>query len=192
MTEITTTEERTEAYFGVKKTCRAGSATERPCWRPATERDIGEPEPTLCSEHMRLRRRAEDMDSWLHALEATRAFMKSEAVEEDPHGALRDAALGWLDAVTERAAEAAHKLRVAEVLAEQGPDSQAPENPVMREYGAHLHVRSDALADAFAALVDGREPSETDRLVAISALKEASGRVNAEYEKFRNEQGLRD
>jgi hypothetical protein len=187
----TTTEERTEAYPGAK-TCWAGSATERPCWRPATERDIGEPEPTLCSEHMQLRRRAEDMDAQLHALEAVRAFMKSEDVDKDPHGALRDVALGWLDAVTERAAEAAHKQRVAEILAEQGPDSQAPENPVMREYGAHLHVRSDALNDAFATLVDGREPSETDRLVTISALKEASGRVNEEYEKFREEQELRD
>ena len=62
----------------------------------------------------------------------------------------------------------------------------------MREYGAHLHVRSDAINDAFATLIDGREPSDKERLVTISALKEASGRVNEEYEKFHKEQGLRD
>ena len=28
--------------------CRAGSKTERPCWRPVTEADLGETEPTLC------------------------------------------------------------------------------------------------------------------------------------------------
>jgi hypothetical protein len=189
--EPNTIEEHTETHVGAK-TCRAGSATERPCWRPATERDVGEPEPTLCSLHMQVRRRAEDMDSWTHALEAMRGFVKSEAVEEDPHGALRDSALRWLDTVTESAAEAAHKLRVARLLAERGLEDTKPENTIMRENGAHLHVRSDALSDTFAALIDGRESSETDRLVTISALKEASGRVNEEYEKFRKEQGLRD
>ncbi len=62
----------------------------------------------------------------------------------------------------------------------------------MREYGAHLHVRSDALADAFATLVDGRELSETERLVTIAALKDASKQVNGDYDEFRREQGLRD
>ena len=61
----------------------------------------------------------------------------------------------------------------------------------MREYGAHLLTRSDALADAFATLIDERELSEMERLAAISALKEASRRVNEDYEKFREEQGLR-
>jgi hypothetical protein len=51
----TTTEERTD-----QKMCRAASATDHPCWRPATEADIGETEPTLCSEHMELRHRAEE------------------------------------------------------------------------------------------------------------------------------------
>ena len=63
MTETTTTtEERTEAYPDVGKPCRAGTATERPCWRPATEADIGETEPTLCSLHVQLRRRDKDLD----------------------------------------------------------------------------------------------------------------------------------
>jgi hypothetical protein len=79
---------------------------------------------------------------------------------------------------------------VAEFLAARGPEDSGPESSVMREYGAHLYVRSDALNDAFATLIDGREPSETERLVTISALKEASARVNREYDKFRDEQGL--
>ena len=187
----TTTEAHAEARPGAK-TCRAGSMTERPCWRPATERDIGEPEPTLCPEHMRLRRRAEDADDWLHALEATRAFLKGDDVQGDPHGALRDRAIGWYDEVTEKAAEAAHKLRVAELLAARGPEDARPKGAVISEYGAHLHVRSDALNDAFATLIDERELTETERLVTISALKEASKQVNGEYEKFRREQGLRD
>jgi hypothetical protein len=41
--ETTTTREHAAA-----KMCRAGSKTERPCWRPATEADLGETEPTLC------------------------------------------------------------------------------------------------------------------------------------------------
>ena len=61
----------------------------------------------------------------------------------------------------------------------------------MREYGAHLHVRSDAINDASATLIDGRELSETERLAIIAALKEVSRRVNEEYDKFREEQGLR-
>ncbi len=61
----------------------------------------------------------------------------------------------------------------------------------MREYGAHLHVRSDAINDAFAALIDDREPSETERLAIIAALEDASKQVDEEYDKFRNEQGLR-
>ena len=83
-------------------------------------------------------------------------------------------------------------LRVAEFLAARGPNDAGPENAVMREYGAHLHVRSDALTDAFATLIDERKLSETERLVTIAAIKEASGRVNEEYDKFREEQGLRD
>jgi len=81
-------------------------------------------------------------------------------------------------------------MRVAEFLAERGPEDAGPENPIMREYGAHLHVRSDALTDALATLIDEREPSETERLAIISAIKEASRRVHEEYEKFRAEQGL--
>ena len=187
MTETTTT----AAESAGAKMCRAGAATERPCWRPATERDIGETEPTLCSVHMELRHRADDAGGWLHALEAMRGFVNSKAVDEDPHGVLRDLALGWYASVTEAAADAAHKMRVAEFLAAQGPDNQGPKGSVMREYGAHLLTRSDALADAFATLIDERELSEMERLAAISALKEASRRVNEDYEKFREEQGLR-
>jgi hypothetical protein len=120
-----------------------------------------------------------------------RDFMHSRAVDEDPHSILRELAIGWYDTVTEKAAEAAHKLRVAEFLAARGPNDAGPESSVMREYGAHLHVRSDALTDAFATLIDERELSEAERLVTIAAIKEASARVNGEYEKFREEQGLR-
>lgn len=186
MTETTTT----EAHVGVK-TCRAGAATERPCWRPATECDVGETEPTLCELHMQLCIRAESMDGWLHALEAMQDFVRSEEVAEDPHGTLRDLALGWYDAVTEKAAEAAHKLRVVELLAARSQHDKGPKDAIMREYGAHLHVRSDALTGAFATLIGEREPSETDRLVTIAAVKEASRRANAEYAKFRDEQRLR-
>jgi len=119
-----------------------------------------------------------------------RAFLKSEVVEHDPHGILRELAIGWYDTVTEDAAEAAHKMRVAEFLAERGPEDAGPKSDIMREYGAHLFVRSDAINDAFAVLIDEREPSETERLVAISALKDASKRVNEEYDKFRREHGL--
>ena len=104
---------------------------------------------------------------------------------------MRDLAIGWYDSVTEQAAEAAHQKRVAQFLAAQGPDDSGPQGAVLREYGAHLHVRSDALADAFANLIDERELSETERLITIAAVKEASGRVNGDYEKFRREQGLR-
>jgi hypothetical protein len=114
MTETTTTPagEATETRL-----CEAGSNTERPCWRPATEADFLETEPKYCPEHMEVIRRAENMDARLHALEATRDFFKTEAVEHDPHGILRDLAIGWYDSVTEEAAEAAHKMRVAEFLA---------------------------------------------------------------------------
>src|SRR5215210_5425901 len=184
MTETTTT---TEERAGAKM-CRAGSATDSPCWRPATEADIGETAPTLCPVHMQLRRRAEDMDGWLHALESMRGFMKSKAVDEDHDGILRELAIGWYDTVTEKAADAAHKLRVAEFLAERGPDDAGPDSPTMREYGAHLLTRSDALANAFATLIDERALTETERLAAIAAIKEASRRVSEEYEKFREEQ----
>jgi hypothetical protein len=88
--------------------CQAGSKSERPCWRPATEVDLGDTEPTLCPEHMKVRRCGENLDARLHALEATRAFLKSEAVEHDPHSYLRELAIGWYDSVTEVAASAAH------------------------------------------------------------------------------------
>ena len=130
------------------------------------------------------------MDVRLHALEATRDFLGSEAVEHDPHTYLRELAIGWLDAVTKAAAEAAHKMRGAEFLAERGPEDAGPKSAIMREYGAHLFVRSDAINDAFSVLIDRRESSETERLVTISALKEDSRRVNEEYEMFRREQGL--
>ena len=41
-------------------------------------------EPKYCPEHMEVIRRAENMDARLHALGATRDFLKSEAVEHDP------------------------------------------------------------------------------------------------------------
>lgn len=188
MTETTTTPaEATEARL-----CQAGSKSDNPCWRPATEADLFETEPKYCSEHMEVRRRNEDLDARLHALEATRGFLKSDTVERDPHGYLRELAIGWHDSVTEEAAEASHKLQVAEFLAARGPDDAGPESAIMREYGAHLHVRSDALVDAFATLIDERELSETERLAMIAALKDASRRVNEEYGKFRREQGLCD
>jgi hypothetical protein len=61
MMETTTT---TREHDGAKM-CRAGSATDSPCWRSTTERDLGETEPTLCTLHMQLRRRAETLDGWL-------------------------------------------------------------------------------------------------------------------------------
>jgi hypothetical protein len=170
--------------------CQAGNKSERPCWRPATEADLFETEPKYCPEHMMVRRCGENLDARLHALEATRAFLKSEAVEHDPHSYLRELAIGWYDSVTEDAATAAHKRRLAEFLAERGPEDAGPERAIMREYGAHLFVRSDAMNDAFATLIDEREPSETDRLAIIAALKEASRRVSEEYDKFREEQGI--
>jgi hypothetical protein len=181
----TTTEEHSGA-----KMCRAGAATDSPCWRPAAEADLGESEPTLCSEHMELRRRAEDMDAWLHSVEAMRGFVESQAVREDPHGTIRELAYGWFDNVTEAAADAAHKLRVAELLAEQRADNRGPKSAIMRECGAHLHVRSDALTDAYAVVLGEREPSETERLLMISAIKHAARQVGEEYAKFRQEQGL--
>ena len=172
--------------------CRAGSATEGPCWRPATERYLGEEEPTLCAEHMLVRNRAEAMDGYLHALEATRGFRRSSIVENDDIGVLSELAIGWYDEVTEKAAEAAHKLRVAEFLAARGAEDSVPEPAVMRELEAHLHVRSDALTDAFTTLIDERELSETERLATIAAIKDASKQVNAELGQFRRERGLRD
>jgi hypothetical protein len=148
------TETTTPAGEAVElRRCQAGRKSERPCWRTATERDVGETEPTLCPEHMELRRRGEDLDARLHALEATRTFLKSDVVE-------------------------------------RGPDVAGPDSATMREYGAHLLVRSDALINAFTALIDGREPSGTERLQIIAACKEASKRAHEEYEKFREEQGL--
>jgi hypothetical protein len=144
MTETTTTTEEHAGEAAELGLCIAGAATDRRCWRRATERDIGEREPTLCPEHMIVRRRGEDLDARLHALEATPDFLGSEAVEHDPHTLLRELAIGWLDAIN----------------------------------------------DAFSVLIDRREPSETKRLVTISALKVNSRRVNEEYEKFRREQGL--
>jgi hypothetical protein len=138
----------------------------------------------------RRRRSNENLDTYLHAMEATRAFLSRETVQTDPHGILRELALGFYDEVTEKAAEAAHGLRVAEFLAERRPNDAGPESAVMREYGAHLHVRSDTIQGAFTALIDEGELTETERLVTIAAVKEASGRVNEEYEKFRREQGL--
>jgi hypothetical protein len=186
MTETTTI----PARRATEKLCQAGSKSEHPCWRLATEADIGETEPTLCSEHMMVRRRDEGLDGWLYALQAMRDFINSEDVDEDPHSILRELAIGWYDTVAEKAADAAHKLRVAEFLAAQGPDNQGPESAIMREYGAHLLTRSDALANAFATLIDERELSETERLAVVAAIKEASRRTNEEYEKFRKEQGL--
>ena len=103
---------------------------------------------------------------------------------------LREFALVWCDEVTEKAAEASHKARVAEYLAARGPHDKGPEGAVMREYGAHLVVRSDAINDAVTALVDGRELSQKERLATIAALKEAYGRTYEEYEEFRREHGL--
>ena len=99
-------------------------------------------------------------------------------------------AFGWHDSVTDDAASAVHKMRVAEFLAARGSEEVGPESPIMREYRAHLFVRSDARNDAFTVLIDERKPSETERLAIIAALKEASKRVNDEYDKFRREQGL--
>jgi hypothetical protein len=126
---------------------------------------------------MEVIRRAENLNARLRVLKATRAFLKSEAVEHDPHGILRDLALGWYDTVTAESAAAAHKMQVAEFLAKRGPKDAGPDSAIMREYGAHLHVRSDAINDAFAALIDEREPSETERLAIIAALKDASKQV---------------
>jgi hypothetical protein len=78
-----------------------------------------------------------------------------------------------------------------EFLAKRGPEDVGPEGAIMREYGAYLHIRSDAINDVFAALIDEREPSETERLAIIAALEDASKQVDEEYHKFRNEQGLR-
>jgi hypothetical protein len=184
-------ETATEVHAGVK-ICRVGPATERPCWRPATEADLEETEPTLCALHMQVRNRTESMDGYLHAIEATQASIKSKDVEEDPFDVLHELALGWYEELTEKAAKSTHKLRVADFLAAKGPNDPGPKNSVMREYGAHLYVHTDAISNAFSTLVGGREFSEKERLVTIAAIKDALGQANEEFEDFRREQGLRD
>jgi hypothetical protein len=72
------------------KMCRAGVATDTPCWRPATETDLGEREPTLCTLHVELRNRAANMDGWLHSLKTMRSLLKSKAAQEHPHSVLLD------------------------------------------------------------------------------------------------------
>jgi hypothetical protein len=118
--------------------CQVASRTERPCWRPATEADLDVTEPTLCALDMQVRNRTESMDGNPHAIEAMQASIKSSDVEEDPFDVLHELALGWYEELTEKAAKAAHKLRVAEFLASKGPKYPGPENSVMREDGAHL------------------------------------------------------
>ena len=86
--------------------------------------------------------------------------------------------------VTQEAAAAAHKLRVAEFLARRGPVDAGPDSAAMREHGAHLLARFDVLGDASTILTDEREPSETEHLQIIAALKVASKRAHEEYAKF--------
>ena len=59
-------------------------------------------------------------------------------LRKTPFDVLHELALGWYEELTEKAAKAAHKLRVAEFLASKRPKYPGPENSVMREYGAHL------------------------------------------------------
>jgi hypothetical protein len=184
MTEAnTTTTTTTEAR------CRWGSSTDNPCWRPAVEEDPGS-EAWVCEWHAELAEATKREGAWLSALEATRGFVEGETNKRGTSGEFAELAYTFRDAVTERAAEAAINARVAEVLANQGPDDQGPEEEMMRRHGAHLLVRSDAMTNSLAILDGEREPDEPERLVAYASVRYAVGLVGKEDERFRKQQGL--
>ena len=174
------------------KRCITGDEAGRRCWREATTSAWDEgPEPKRCEEHQKAFDLAQQLDGMIYALETVGGFLRSDAVDGDPSGYLAERARGWRDGVAEDAARTAHRLRVAEFLANQGPENKGPKNPLMREYGAHLLIRSDALTNAYVALLDERAPnSGTERLVILDALRQAREEAGDQYAAFGEEQGM--
>jgi hypothetical protein len=145
----------------------------------------GETEPELCGPHMVLYNRGHEADAWLVALEAPRGFLASEVVQTDELGLFRELVYDFNVTLTERAAEAAVKDRAAEILANQGPENRGPEDPILREVGAYLLTRADAMTVALAILGRGDEPKEEERLVAYATVKYANKFITKEWENFR-------
>ncbi len=180
MTETTTTTEEHSA----EKLCQWGSRTDKPCWRAATETDSGS-DAWLCSFHADFREHGKTADAWLLALEATRDFLESEAVQNNPDESYRDLVYEFNETVTDRAAEATINERVAEILAAQGPKNRGPKDPMLRLVGAHQLVRSDAMTNALAILGGERKPEESERLLAYASVKYAAKLISKEYQDFR-------
>jgi hypothetical protein len=192
MTETTTTEGQERQSSA--PLCRAGSATENPCRRPATVApwpDDGT-EPMLCAEHFKARHLGEELDGWLFARETLGAFLEGP-VQDDPTGDLTQLCYHWHEHVTKEAASTAHKFAVAWHLADHAPsadEEEAPESPTMREMMAHLLERADELTTARAILGGDSKFSETETLAALDALEEARAKANEDLEKFRAGQRL--
>jgi hypothetical protein len=91
----------------------AGSGSERPCWRDATEPMYGgEAEPKVCAEHARCLRLGQDVDDWALALAEIEEWIAGPVAKSDS-GAIERLALNMRDEARSQYARASAKSEAA-------------------------------------------------------------------------------
>ena len=109
-------------------------------------------------------------------------YLETEEVKDDPFGVLHEGVYEFRDHVVEEAGRTAHKLKVAEMIADASPPEEGePADPSERRYRVHLIARADGFAMARALLVnEAPKATGADRLVALCAVEAAHGDSEAE------------
>jgi hypothetical protein len=176
--------------------CNAGSSTENPCWRPATERMYPEDkEPNLCAEHALLCRLSEEKDDWWHALGKAEGWAR-EAESYAASGHLERLAVNMRAEVRLEYAAAAAKAYAARLVADQGPPEEGEPALTLEqsEVLARLNIRADAFANARTIIEDLSEDAELpdDKWVTIDALASAVDVADEEASLYKRALGLKD
>lgn len=171
--------------------CRHGSATDSPCWRPATEKRFArDEEPMYCPEHLMAIEASDEVNGWRSDLDIIDEWIRGP-VSEVPSGGLERLARNMLDEARREYArvsiEADAAYRVADARPDDVPTSQEAQLEISRRI-----VHADALNDARRVFEDFPEEllKVRDKWLVVDALADAVGDASDEVNRFKRERKL--
>ena len=170
--------------------CRAGSKTDNPCWRPATEKRFeSDPELTACSEHAKFYELVDEADELQRDLWRVQEWLSGLGEE---HARLENSLYWMRDQLRGEYAEVSTRARAAGLVARQGPPEEGEPRLTYEESEklARLILRSDSFNSARTLVEDVSEADlgSFDRALMVAALVEAA--VAAQEDVRRYKEGL--
>jgi hypothetical protein len=161
--------------------CACGAHSERPCWRPATERRwLTDPEPTICAAHSRLFELEERVEEGLADLDSMHEWIAQLGAQfrrGEDRSRLDYRLRNLFEDMLREYFGLALQMRAAELVAAQGEGDEPLEPDSALQLARNIMV-PDALNDV-GFIIEEAAPEAlrgTDRWFVMATVREARGK----------------